>query len=93
MSRPVFSFRPNLENLEHRKAWDILKSVPEGQKNNFLVAAILKDQECNYLEELIRKVVQEELSGRVLAQRSTLIEKKIPQGMLDFLSEIGAEEM
>ena len=42
MSRPRFSFRPNLQNEEHRKAWDILQSVPEGQRNTFIARAILE---------------------------------------------------
>ena len=40
MSRPRFSFRPNLQNEEHRKAWDILQSVPEGQRNTFIAREI-----------------------------------------------------
>lgn len=36
MRRPVFSFRPNMDNPEHRQAWEILQSVPEGQKNQFV---------------------------------------------------------
>ena len=43
MSRPRFSFRPNLQNEEHRKAWDILQSVPEGQRNTFIARAILEN--------------------------------------------------
>ena len=42
MSRPLFMFRPNLRNAEHRKAWEVLQNVPEGQKSAFLVQAILK---------------------------------------------------
>ena len=42
MNRPIFMFRPNLRNSEHRKAWKILQNVPEGQKNAFLVQAILE---------------------------------------------------
>lgn len=45
MRRPVFSFRPNMDNPEHRQAWEILRSVPEGQKNQFVVSAILKSKE------------------------------------------------
>lgn len=32
MTRPLYMFRPNLQNEDHRKAWEILQSVPEGQK-------------------------------------------------------------
>ena len=42
MSRPLFMFRPNLRNAEHRKAWEVLQNVPEGQKSAFLVRAILE---------------------------------------------------
>ncbi len=63
MSRPVFSFRPNPENPEHQRAWEILSSVPEGQKNLFLVRAILQEDLAQHLEKLIRKAVREELEG------------------------------
>ena len=36
-------FRPNLQNEEHRRAWEILQTVPEGQKNAFLVQVILEN--------------------------------------------------
>ncbi|MCB6416665.1 plasmid segregation centromere-binding protein ParR, partial [Faecalimonas umbilicata] len=42
MSRPVFSFRPKLEDPSHKRAWEILQRVPEGQKNAFLAQAILQ---------------------------------------------------
>ena len=98
MSRPVFSFRPNLENPEHRKAWEILKNVPEGQKNLFLVRAILQKDQTRHLEEMIRKAVREELEGiqvekaPVLAGPEALKQEvqkpEIPDQMLDFLSRI-----
>ena len=30
MTRPVYSFRPNLKNPEHQRAWEKFQSVPEG---------------------------------------------------------------
>ena len=45
MSRPVFSFRPNLKNPEHEKAWRILMDVPAGQRNQYLVNVILEKEE------------------------------------------------
>ena len=98
MSRPVFSFRPNLENPEHRKAWEILKNVPEGQKNLFLVRAILQKDQTRHLEEMIRKAVREELEEVRLEKKSIPVEPevpgaeiqepKIPDQMLDFLFQI-----
>ena len=98
MSRPVFSFRPNPENPEHQKAWEILKNVPEGQKNLFLVRAILQKDQARHLEEMIRKAVREELEEVRLEKKSIPVEPEIPgveipepeipDQMLDFLSRI-----
>lgn len=98
MSRPVFSFRPNLENPEHVRAWEILKRVPEGQKNRFLVQAILQKDQARYLEKMIRKAVRRELEGIRTEKRSVSVEPevpgveiqepKIPDQMLDFLFQI-----
>ena len=41
MTRPQFTFRPNLQKEDHRRAWEILQAVPERQKSSFLVQAIL----------------------------------------------------
>ena len=45
MNRSLFGFRPNLQNERHRRAWEILQAVPDGQKNAFLVQAILESEE------------------------------------------------
>ena len=44
MKRPKFMFRPNLQNADHRRAWELLQAVPNGQKSAFLVQAILQSQ-------------------------------------------------
>lgn len=98
MSRPVFSFRPNMENPEHRRAWDILLGVPEGQKNLFLVRAIIQEDLARHLERVVRKAVREELEGVRLEKRTVLSEPEVPEAeipepeipgqMLDFLSRI-----
>ena len=61
MSRPRFSFRPNLQNEEHRKAWVLLQSVPEGQCNTFIARAILENVRQDTLESTLRRVLREEL--------------------------------
>ena len=50
MSRPVFSFRPNLKNPEHERAWQLLMDVPAGQRNQYLVEVILKQEERGTLK-------------------------------------------
>ena len=56
-------FRPNLQNEEHRRAWEILQAVPEGQKNAFLVQVILENAQREELETILRRVLQEELKA------------------------------
>lgn len=96
--RPVFSFRPNLENPEHQRAWEILQGVPEGQKNLFLVRAILQEDLAQHLEEMVRRAVREEVGEIRLEKKPVpaepevpvpeIQEPEIPGQMLDFLSRI-----
>lgn len=90
MSRPVFSFRPNLENRDHKRAWEILQRVPEGQKNAFLVQAILQTEEAGHLERLIRQTIREELRDAQCFTKERTEKKpdEIPAQMLDFLSSM-----
>ena len=60
MSRPVFSFRPNLKNPEHERAWQLLMDVPAGQRNQYLVEVILKQEERGTLKRLIQEASDEE---------------------------------
>lgn len=90
MSRPVFSFRPKLEDPGHKRAWEILQRVPEGQKNAFVAQAILQAEDAGYLERLIRQAIREELrdvqcSGTGNAESRP---EEIPAQMLDFLSSM-----
>lgn len=104
MSRPVFSFRPNMEHEEHQRAWEILQRVPEGQKNLFLVRAILHEQDREYLEQLVQKAVREELKGCRIEGRgadedinrmSESEDRKpadgVPEQVLDFISMLQEE--
>ena len=92
MSRPVFSFRPTLDDSEHKRAWEILHSVPNGQKNAFLVQAILQSADSENLIEKIRMVFREELKGVQISPEKNMGKQEdgIPSQMLDFLS--GMEE-
>ena len=59
--RQVFSFRPNLKNPEHEKAWQLLMEIPTGQRNQYLVDVILEQEERETLKRLIQEAVREEL--------------------------------
>ena len=91
MSRPLFMFRPNLQNEEHRRAWQILQTVPEGQKNAFLVQVILENAQREELETILRRVLREELKA-VPSQPIPQQEEAIPQEMMGFLGSLLGEE-
>lgn len=76
VKRPVFSFRLNLDNPDHQKAWEILQSVPDGQKSSYLVQVILKDQENNQLEKSIRQAIREELAGVSISGSGESVSKR-----------------
>ena len=77
-----------MENPDHRRAWEILKSVPAGQKSSYLVQVILKDQESSRLEKSIRQIIREELKDVSLSESEKYKAEKeeIPSQMLEFLS-------
>ena len=91
----MFSFRPNMENPDHREAWRILKGIPEGQKNLFLVRAILNECDTDYLQEVIRKTVREELENCSIEGRQVSAsgrkEAELPGQVLDFISMLQDE--
>lgn len=94
MKRPVFSFRPNLKEENHRRAWDILSHVPEGEKTAYLVNAVLFYDQAAGLEEMVRRAVREELKGSRIS--SAPIEKEedggnIPEEMFEFLAMLQEE--
>jgi hypothetical protein len=67
-----------------------LQSVPNGQKNAFLVQAILQSADSENLIEKIRMVFREELKEvQISPEKSTgKQEDEIPAQMLDFLSSM-----
>lgn len=103
MSRARFNFRPSLQLDSHLRAWESLQSVPDGQRNDFLVRAILRMQEDTVLEETLRRVLHEELQalpsqlGPVPeraeedAVPEASFEQAIPQEMLGFLADLMGE--
>ena len=83
-------FRPNLRNSEHRKAWEILQNVPEGQKNAFLVQGVLGTVQKEELEHLLRRIIREEIQAVPVSAASR--EDKIPQEMIGFLDSLLEDE-
>lgn len=91
MSRPVFSFRPNPNIPEHRRAWEILCQIPDGSKNQYLVNCILGRADEQRLKEIVREAVHEELMGgstkRIIEQKP----EEIPEQMMEFLFQMEQE--
>ena len=91
MNRPHFLFRPNMQNEDHRRAWQLLQEVPEGQKSAFIVRAILRMDQAEGLETLLRRVLQEE--GAAGSRRVDPVQETgLPDGMMGFLDTLMADE-
>ena len=93
MTRPVYSFCPNLKNPEHQKAWEKFQSVPEGQKNQYLVQAILEKEDRKWMEEVIQKTIKESvrelnICGGAEQSGTNPLAEDIPDQMMDFLSQM-----
>ncbi len=100
MSRPRYAFRPSPQHDSHMRAWEYLQAVPEGQRNDFLVQAILRMREDTVLEETLRKMLREELQATLSQYGNALAfpkenaasespdEAPIPQEMLGFLTDL-----
>ena len=91
VSRPVFSFRPNLKNPEHEKAWQLLMEIPTGQRNQYLVDVILEQEERETLKRLIQEAVREELKCGDVERMPACEKEEIPGQMLDFLFQMEQE--
>lgn len=90
MKRPQYVFRPNLNDLQHRRAWVLLQQMPSARRKEFLVQAILATEQTERLEKSIRKVVREELqavtlTGAIPRSRATDI---IPPSAINFLASL-----
>lgn len=104
MSRARFTFRPGSQLDSHRRAWAYLMAVPDGQRNDFLVRAILRMQEDTVLEEALRRILREELQAIPLqtgpppenvgqnAVPEPGTDPPIPQEMMTFLDGLLRED-
>ena len=90
MKRPQYVFRPNLSDLQHRRAWALLQQVPPAKRKEFLVQSILAAEQTDRLEKSIRKVVQEELQTASIATAVPSLppDDAIPDSALNFLSTL-----
>ena len=90
MKRPQYVFRPNLNDPQHRRAWELLQQMPSASRKEFLVQSILAAEQTDRLEKSIRKVVREELQVVTLTEAipRTHATDIIPATAIDFLASL-----
>ena len=90
MKRPQYVFRPNLNDPQHRRAWELLQQMPSAKRKEFLVQSILAAEQTDRLEKSIRKVVREELQTASIATAVPSLPPNdaIPDSALNFLSTL-----
>ena len=90
MKRPQYVFRPNINDPQHRRAWELLQQMPSARRKEFLVQSILAAEQTDRLEKSIRKVVRAELQAASIATAvpSPPSENAIPDSALDFLNSL-----
>lgn len=90
MKRPQYVFRPNLNDPQHRRAWELLQQMPSVRRKEFLVQSILAAEQTDRLEKSIRKVVREELQATSITTSvsSQPPANAIPDSALDFLNSL-----
>lgn len=91
MKRPCFQFRPNMQNEDHRRAWQLLQCAADGQKNALIVRALLQMEREDGLEQMLRRVMREELSAAPL-QTARVDETAVPDEMMGFLDALMTED-
>ena len=90
MKRAQYVFRPDLTNPQHKKAWEILQSVTQTQRKEYLVQIILAAEQTDRLEKIIHTALREELQNADLTLQIPNAQQKeeIPTNALDFLSAL-----
>ena len=90
MKCPQYVFRPNLNDPQHRRAWELLQQMPSARRKEFLVQSILAAEQTDRLEKSIRKVVREELQTASIATAVPSLppDDAIPDSALNFLSTL-----
>ena len=90
MKRPQYVFRPNLNEPQHRRVWELLQQMPSARRKEFLVQSILAAEQTDRLEKSIRKVVRAELQAASIATAvpSPPPDDAIPDSALNFLSTL-----
>lgn len=90
MKRPQYVFRPQLSIPDHRRAWACLQQMPANQRKDYLVRAILAEEQRDAFKQILREVIREELARGVMIQEhpKPAAEKEVPKQTLDFFASL-----
>ena len=90
MKRPQYVFRPQLSIPAHRRAWTCLQQMPANQRKDFLVRAILAEEQREAFKQILREVIHEEFAqvGVTQIPPQSAEEKEVPKQTLDFLASL-----
>ena len=81
---PRFSLRFNLSDPHQKTAWELLCSVPEGQRSAYVTELLYRSATQTDEDEHLRKIIREELAG--LEFKPAKQKKEIPSQSLNFLA-------
>lgn len=60
MNGKRLSIRLNMDRLNHKKAFEILSTLPPGRKSEYIVSAIIRASDTDEVLELVRQVLHED---------------------------------
>ena len=70
MSGRRLSIRLNLDKLNHKKAYDILATLPKGRKSEYVVSSIIKAYDTDEVLEMVRQVLSENSNNGFMSIKS-----------------------
>ena len=86
MSGKRLSIRLNLDKLNHKKAYEILSTLPSGKKSEYVVSAIVRAHDTDEVLELVRQVLNENTARDV--QSATSNDDGIDNVVVDYLKTL-----
>ena len=87
MKRQQFEFRPNRRSKLHQQAWEYLERIPAGQKNEYIVQAILCLESQNELENTLRRILAD-LSVVGMGTGQQKQQSETPDEMIGFMQTL-----
>ena len=87
MNRQQSLFRPNPRSSRHQQAWRYLQTIPPGQKNAYIVQAILQFETEKSLEKSLREILST-ITTKTEQVSQVALNTEIPDEMMGFLDNL-----